>query len=90
MLSGLQYVITSSVSASAKDPKSLPVVYLEKNGDPSTKTVLNAGQKLTARIEMPDNLKGGQSFTIEIKPKVGAATLVSKTLSTGYSGGLII
>lgn len=32
----------------------------------------------------------GDSFTIEIKPKVGAASLVSKTLVTGYRGGAII
>ena len=30
------------------------------------------------------------SFTLEIKPKVGASTLVSKTLSSGYAGGVII
>lgn len=32
----------------------------------------------------------GESFTIEIKPKVGASTLVAKTLATGYNGGVII
>mgnify|MGYP001769618849 CR=1 FL=1 len=30
------------------------------------------------------------SFTLEIKPKVGASTIVSKTLPTGYSGGPIL
>jgi archaellin len=30
------------------------------------------------------------SFTLEIKPKVGASTLISKTLSSGYAGGVII
>jgi len=30
------------------------------------------------------------SFTLEIKPKVGASTLISKTLSSGYNGGVII
>jgi len=30
------------------------------------------------------------SFTLEIKPKVGASTLISKTLSSGYDGGVII
>jgi len=32
----------------------------------------------------------GNSFTIEIKPKVGASTLIAKTLATGFSGGVII
>lgn len=32
----------------------------------------------------------GQTFTLEIKPKVGASSLIQKTLSTGYNGGVII
>jgi flagellin FlaB len=32
----------------------------------------------------------GESFTLEIKPKVGASTLIAKTLATGYNGGVII
>ena len=31
----------------------------------------------------------GSWFTLEVKPKVGAASLVKKTLSTGYNGGVI-
>jgi len=31
----------------------------------------------------------GSSFTLEIKPQVGASTLVQRTLSNGYMGGVI-
>jgi len=32
----------------------------------------------------------GGSFTMEVRPSVGAASLISKTLVTGYRGGAII
>jgi len=31
----------------------------------------------------------GSSFTLEIKPRVGASTLIQRTLSSGYCGGVI-
>lgn len=31
----------------------------------------------------------GDTFTLEIKPKTGAATLITKSLVTGYKGGVI-
>jgi archaeal flagellin FlaB len=31
----------------------------------------------------------GSSFTLEVKPQVGASTLVQRTLSNGYTGGVI-
>jgi archaeal flagellin FlaB len=36
----------------------------------------------------PSSIK--PAFTLEIKPKVGASTLISKTLSSGYAGGVIV
>ena len=45
------------------------------------------------KIKVELNIDGpvaGGSFTLEIKPSVGASTLVSKTLSLGYPGGPII
>jgi len=32
----------------------------------------------------------GSKFTLEIKPNVGASTLIQRTLSSGYDGGVII
>ena len=34
-------------------------------------------------------VKAGQMFSLEIKPRVGASYLVQRTLSNGYSGGVI-
>lgn len=32
----------------------------------------------------------GSKFTLEIKPKIGASTLVVRTLASGYDGGVIL
>ena len=37
----------------------------------------------------PNTVKAGSSFALEIKPKVGAAYLIQRTLSNGYTGGVI-
>ena len=37
----------------------------------------------------PATVKAGSSFALEIKPKVGAAYLIQRTLSNGYTGGVI-
>ncbi|MDD1728701.1 MAG: flagellin [Methanospirillum sp.] len=34
-------------------------------------------------------ISGGESFTLEIMPDVGSSTIISKTLSSGYVGGVI-
>lgn len=69
------------------------------NGDVSpvtTKTfdpnddVLAAGGKVQVELTISGGPAAGGSFTLEIKPKVGASTLVAKTLATGYNGGVII
>jgi archaeal flagellin FlaB len=33
--------------------------------------------------------KAGSVFSLEIKPRVGASTLIQRTLSSGYTGGVI-
>lgn len=57
--------------------------------DPST-DVLAAGDRVQVTIQGITGPQAGGSFTLEIKPKVGASTLVAKTLATGYNGGVII
>ncbi|PWR72956.1 archaellin/type IV pilin N-terminal domain-containing protein [Methanospirillum stamsii] len=52
-----------------------------------TKIVAHLGNAANNRYA-PNPLR--PSFTVEIKPKVGASTLISKTLSSGYNGGVII
>ncbi len=57
-------------------------------------TLLQPGAraKIVAHVATTDTSPSSTkpSFTLEIKPKVGASTLVSKTLSSGYAGGVII
>lgn len=53
-------------------------------------SVLAAGSKVQTTLTLDNGPTAGGSFTLEIKPKVGASTLVAKTLATGYNGGVII
>ena len=49
--------------------------------------------KIELDLKTKTTIKGpgpGQTFTLEIKPKVGASSLIQKTLSSGYNGGVII
>ena len=46
--------------------------------------------KITLSIASPLQPGPGHKFTLEIKPKVGAATLISKSLGNGYTGGPIV
>jgi flagellin FlaB len=46
--------------------------------------------KVTLTPTDTDTPSPGETFTIEIKPKIGASTLIAKTLATGYTGGVII
>jgi flagellin FlaB len=59
------------------------------NITPNT-SVLAAGSKVQTTLTLDNGPTAGGTFTLEIKPKVGASTLVAKTLATGYNGGVII
>ena len=55
--------------------------------------LLEPGDKAKIELELKtvtDQPGPGHKFTLEIKPKVGAATLISKSLGNGYYGGPII
>ena len=56
--------------------------------------ILTAGAKTKITLNLDtqgiDGPKSGSKFTLEIKPSVGASTLVQRTLSSGYNGGVII
>ena len=53
--------------------------------------ILTAGAKTKISLDIsPNGPKSGSKFTLEIKPSVGASTLVQRTLSSGYNGGVII
>jgi len=57
----------------------------------SSSPLLSAGDnsKIELTIVAPYIPGPGQTFTLEIKPRVGASTLITKTLATGYHGGAI-
>lgn len=67
--------------------------FYSKLGDSVASThVLGAGDKVLVSLPFASNVPAGSSFTIEMKPKIGASSLISKTLGTGYTnpGGVII
>lgn len=72
-------------------PQSLPV---KLNPDYSPeKQYLSGGDRAQINLTIGSNqgrISPGESFTLEIKPDEGASTLFSRTLSTGYNGGVII
>jgi len=53
---------------------------------------LNPGGRVKVSLKTPDGYGpvAGQKFVLEIKPKTGASTLVTRTLADGYRGGVII
>jgi flagellin FlaB len=89
LLSEIEYISTSSNNPTPVEATS---TYYEQDGTTTIpkSTVLKPGEKVMVKVGMAPTVTGGDSFTIEMKPKIGAATLISKTLSTGYPGGLII
>ena len=54
-------------------------------------TVMKPGDKYLVKLDMSATpVPSGGSFTVEMKPKIGASTLISKSLNTGFSSGIII
>jgi len=52
--------------------------------------ILSPGAKTKIMLVALNGPKSGSKFTLEIKPSIGASTLVQRTLSSGYNGGVII
>jgi len=67
---------------------------VESATDTSNNGLMKPGDRTKVTLELSSSTakgpRAGESFTLEIKPKVGASSLISKTLSTGYTGGVII
>jgi len=69
------------------------VAFFSKTGGSyASSHVLNAGQKILVSLKMYPLVSAGHQFTIEMKPKIGASTMIAKSLGTGYAdpGGVII
>jgi len=66
--------------------------YTDKSA--ATLTLLQPGERAKVALALSASATGsptsGDSFTLEMKPKVGASSLISKTLGSGYNGGVII
>jgi len=58
----------------------------------ATNSLLEPGEKAKVTYTLPSSTScgPGHKFTLEIKPKTGAASLISKSLGSGYNGGPII
>ena len=60
---------------------------------------LNPGARQKVKLGLTTSLNGpggsympfaGHKFVLEIKPKTGASTIVTRTLADGYNGGVVI
>jgi len=98
-VNGNKYQYVDSASPGNKE---IHVLYYTKSStnpdsDVDSNGVLAAGDKAkmqlsftsTSTAAFPGPAPGGE-FTLEIRPSVGASTLITKDLVTGYSGGPII
>jgi len=58
----------------------------------ATTPLLQPGNKAKIELTITAGYQptAGDSFSLEIKPRTGASSLVTKTLVTGYQGGVII
>lgn len=70
----------------AGDP--IPLDYVNPNSG-----ILSPGENIRIRLDLklagvPGPLAGG-TFTLEIKPPVGASSLIQRTIPSGYNGGYI-
>jgi flagellin FlaB len=59
--------------------------------DPS-KGQLNPGARQKVTLTTPEGYKpkAGEKFVLEIKPKTGASSIITRTLADGYNGGVVI
>ncbi|WP_373839578.1 archaellin/type IV pilin N-terminal domain-containing protein [Methanospirillum sp.] len=54
---------------------------------------INPGGREKVTLKVPTSgyqPKSGEKFVLEIKPKTGASTIITRTLADGYDGGVII
>lgn len=79
---------------SGTDAKTFQVTYTKPTSDVDKNGILNPGGKASMKLTFlgatADGPAAGESFTIEVRPAGGAATLITKKLTTGYTGGFII
>lgn len=94
-VSDIEYTITVNdqkigYASSATDGK-----FFVENNPAATDGIIKPGQTTTMILHLGVSTSttgpaAGGSFTMEVRPKVGAASLLTKQLVTGYNGGVII
>ena len=70
-----------------------PVTTIASDALTPNKGQLNPGARQKVTLTVPESgyrPKAGQKFVLEIKPKTGASTIITRTLADGYNGGVII
>lgn len=60
--------------------------------DPNATGQLNPGARQKVTLTTPGGYKpkAGEKFVLEIKPKTGASSIITRTLADGYRGGVVI
>ena len=94
----LTFYLSVPEGGQAQDMKQVSYLYtkdgspVETVSGPSGAGLLQPGDRTKIDLKLPVNKrpKPSSTFTLEIKPKVGASSLIQKTLSSGYNGGVII
>ena len=57
--------------------------------NPNTGSLAPGSRTKITMSAVPATVQAGSMFSLEIKPKVGAAYLIQRTLANGYTGGVI-
>lgn len=96
-LSDLTFVMTATDSQAPIKITGLGGPYFKDRWDAAllTSHVMRPAEKIRVSFDLGanaplDTINAGEKFTIEIKPAVGATTLITRTISTGYTNGVII
>ena len=63
-----------------------------EGGVAASSSKIQSGEKMSIRVLLGQTTgpTGGESFTLEIKPRIGASYLITKTLATGYTHGPLL
>ncbi len=95
-LTGLTFYIKVPEGGETLKLDQIQYLYSKDYGVASAKTPstgssgsLAPGDRTKIEISNLTGPKAGSTFSIEIKPRVGASTLIQRTLSSGYTGGVI-
>jgi archaellin len=69
-----------------------PAAAMSIEGGTASSSKIQSGEKMSIRVLLGDTIgpRGGESFTLEVKPRIGASYLITKTLATGYTHGPIL